>query len=203
MTWTQKIPRPTWLILGLIVGLVVVPTAAVASTVIVIAGANHQNVNGTADSQLLTTEAAPSSYEVAEVGKDGVNGCFEVPTTLTKSSAFILKSAEIDIWSLSGSGPYINASIYNGPSCGTSHIIGDDNPATVGATSLSFGAGYAVAKGKELSVYLDGDIGAEVYLYGYKVPSADVPASTKLIQASGFDGSTRHAVGGRSGNIRH
>ncbi len=200
MTWITKVSRPAWLVVGLVVGLVAVPSVAVASTYLVITGANHQNVNATAAQQLLVTEAAPSSYAVAEIGRDAVNGCFEVPTSLTKSSAFILKTAEIDIWSLSGSGPYINASIYTGPDCGVSNIIGDDNPATVGDSSITFGPGFAVAKGKRLSVYFSGSIGAEVYLYGYKVPAADVRASTSVLQGPSFDGSIRLGTSRRAQN---
>jgi hypothetical protein len=200
MTWTKKISRPVWIVLGVIVGLLLVPTVAIASSFVVIAGANHQNVNATADSQLLTTQAAPSSYEVAAIGKADTDGCFRVPSSLTKSNAFILTNAAVDVWSLTGSGPYINASIYNGPACGVKNLIGDDNPSTVGVTSLSFGPGFAVAKGKQLSVDFAGTISAEIYLYGYKVPAADVPASTPIVEGSGFDGLIRGVPHIRAGN---
>jgi len=63
MAWIKNLSRGTWIVLGIVVGLVLVPTAAVASTFVVVAGANHQTVNATANSQLLTAEAAPGSFQ--------------------------------------------------------------------------------------------------------------------------------------------
>jgi len=45
---------------------------------------------------------------------------------------------------------------------------------------LSFGPGIAIKQGMRFSVRVGAGLSVGVYFYGYKVPSADVPATTDI-----------------------
>ncbi len=79
--------RAGWLTAGLVGGLILAPTAAVAATVLVLHGANGPAVNATSDNQLLTAEAPPSTW-VSEYGwADTAGRCSNLPA-VSKTRGF-------------------------------------------------------------------------------------------------------------------
>jgi len=87
-----------------------------------------------------------------------------------------VKEAVIDTFVLTNVGIGHDVELFEGAGCKAA--FADVNPPTVGAATISFGAGIAIARGQAISYGLGDSISAEIFLYGYKVPAADVPAST-------------------------
>jgi hypothetical protein len=90
--------------------------------------------------------------------------------------AMVLTQALVDVFADPSPGPSQNIELFKGPSCG-GDVFADVNPPTVGVTVLPLDPGIGVPSGSAVSTFASGSVEAELYLFGYAVSSASVPAS--------------------------
>jgi hypothetical protein len=160
-------------VVGLIVGMVAVPVAAVAATISVvnIAGPKGTKVIVSKPGQLLTAPADPNNFRAFHY--------YNVPTACTKlytapaGSSLILTQVTMDAYTTTSNatGLSTDAACHN--------LLTDWNPATIGAMVFPFGPGVVIPAGK--SLYGFADVSVEVYGYGYLVPVATAPNLTPSI----------------------
>jgi hypothetical protein len=165
-------------IVGLIAGLVIAPTAAVAATVMILHGANGPAVNATGNNQLLTAEAAPSTW-VSEYGfNDRAGTCSNLPV-VSKTRGFIVKQVNVDPLGKAGGSSVVW--IYRGAGCHSNGTVGEVD---ANATNVlyPFNPGIAIPARGQVSIFYNGPAAqVRVQVLGYTVPSSDAPAYTPVL----------------------
>lgn len=167
-----------WVIVGLVAGLVLVPTAAVAATLMVLHGANGPGVNATNANQLLTAEAPPSTW-VSEYGwNDAAGTCSNLPA-VSKTRGFVVKQINIDVLGTEADDSVVY--IYRGTGCSSKNTVAevDANGANV---VYPFDPGLALPAKGQLSILYNGPVSqVRVQALGYTVPASDAPAYTPVV----------------------
>jgi hypothetical protein len=178
--------RGSWIAIGLLAGVIAAPGVALAAfSDFRIVGVNGTPVaQVTPASQLRTAEADPASFRMLYVPAPSQNGC--VPSQqIPGGSAFVLKQAQFDAYSVPAIGPGNSVALYEGPVC-SGDPIAKVNPATVGSSVVPFDPGIAMQANQVFSVKVLGGVLAEVFLIGYKVTAAAVPANTPVLGPPGL-----------------
>jgi hypothetical protein len=171
-------PGPWWLVVGLVIGLVIAPTAAVAATLslVNIAGPNGTKAVVTKDGQLLTVSANAESvryfhyYRLAEG-----TGCTKVFTAPTGQS-LILTQVSADVWDDPSPGASNEVLVTTDPTCHA--VMAESNPGTTGAQDFQFDPGVVIPPGKSLYAQAGDAIQCDIVGSGYLVPVADAPSET-------------------------
>ena len=190
MSRLKSMPRFVWLVIGVCVTALVLPSAAYASgalTFVGIKGTSTNKADVTAASQLLTTEAAPSAFRDYSAIDKGA-GCY-VLTTVAAGQGFIAKNLVVnpDITGSPQGGSemvrYFTGSTCSGTQFGTFWVVSSSGSSNyVVPQTLPLNPGFAVATGDSVSVQVvqvsSSSLGLDLYLQGYTVPSSDVPTST-------------------------
>src|SRR4051794_17747447 len=110
--------RGSWIAIGLLAGVIVAPGVALAAfSDFRIVGVNGTPVaQVTPANQLRTAEADPASSRMLYVPAPSQNTC--VPSQqIPGGSAFVLKQAQFDAYSVPAIGPGNSVSLYEGPTC--------------------------------------------------------------------------------------
>ena len=176
---SRRAPRSGWLVAGLVAGILLAPTAAVAAGVSVysLVGPNGTKAAVTKAGQLQTTTIDPTMIRAfSDSGYTGGNECTR-DFTVPHGKSLILTDATWDIWRDPTPGSGNDVWLSTASNC--SSFLMDYNPGSVGAQEFTFGQGIVVTQGH--SVYASsagGNLGAEYYAHGYLVPSADAPNPT-------------------------
>ena len=173
--------RAGWLTAGLVGGLILAPTAAVAATVLVLHGGNGPAVNATNDNQLLTAEAPPSTW-VSEYGwSDAAGRCSNLPA-VSNTRGFVVKQLNVDLIGATSSDSIVF--LYRGTGCSSKNTIGEVDANGVNVV-YPFDPGIALPEKGQLSILYNGPVGqVRVQALGYTVPASDAPSYTPVIVCS-------------------
>ena len=196
MVRIERISRLGWLPAGAALAAIALPTAATAAglTFTGIEGTSTHKANVTTDGQLLTPQAAPASFFASSLAKIAQNGGgVEVPVAVpNQGQALVITSVHVAVTALfgqqnDGSGAFFYIAANNpssGLNCTNSEVRPVDNvsPAATGTTVLPYDPGVAIPAGDQLCEVLateqNGDeIDETTGVFGYSVPSADIPAA--------------------------
>jgi hypothetical protein len=188
MSKVKRMPGFAWLIIGVLVTLLVIPTTAYATGKLKftgIEGTSTNKVDVTPAGQLLSSAADPNNlYQSGGNLTDVSSGDspFAVATPAS-DSALIITSLTMDVFSVSTPGAD-NVAIFDvlAGSC-TGDRVGswetDVNPSTIGLTDIPLGSGFAVPSGDVLCVTVNGTPEFDVWAAGYSVPSSAVAAEAE------------------------
>jgi hypothetical protein len=173
--------RAGWLAVGLVGGLILAPTAAVAATVMVLHGANGPAVNATNADQLLTAEAPPSTW-VSEYGwNDAAGTCSNLPAVST-TRGFVVKQINVDVLGATTADSVVY--VYRGTGCEGKNTVGEVD-ANGTNDVYPFDPGIALPEKGQLSILYNGPVGqVRVQALGYTVPASDAPAYTPVVECS-------------------
>ena len=178
MERTQR--RTAWLLVaGMIVGALVVPrvASAVGSLVTIQGAGGTQKAAVTKGHQLQTAEAPPSSFRAFEANS-GQTAC-TVIVTVPATSGYVIRTVSIAVTSADTSG-FPLAAVYPNGTCSGNQVLAGISTRSTDVFTVPIEPGFALAAGRKLSLKVANQAGVAVSIYGYLVPSADVPATTPL-----------------------
>jgi hypothetical protein len=171
--------RTAWVLLAaVVVGWLVVPRAvgATGSLVTIQGGNGTTKASVTDGKQLQVAEAAPSSFH-EYIGSASSAGCHTL-VTVPSGKGFIIRSVTFNVLVSSTAGFHIVSLFPNGTCSGAAIFTAPTNK--VGVYSPDLTPGFALAEGDKLSFEVATTAVAGVYVWGYQVPSADVPSTTPI-----------------------
>ena len=187
MSTFKSMSRSGYIVIGIVIALLVVPTASAATSIYNgILGTSGHEANVTGAGQLLTTEASPAniwthSSEYASPSETEVY--FDVPA----EEFPVLTGVQVDTSRDPAPGAGSGVIIYDS-TCGTclAKVIAAVNPPTVGNTTVPFAPGLSTTRnGRNFSglqeiglfVALSGPLQVTVTLNGYYAPCDDDQAA--------------------------
>jgi hypothetical protein len=176
----RKVSRGGWLAIGILLALVLAPSAAIATAagVTEITGPGGQRAAVTDAGQLTVTQTTAGSYEVRGGSEDTTTttpACLSFPA-ISATTGFVIKEITVSVYSDPSPGTS-ELGLDEGPNCNVAQVITTLTPASVGMTVLPIDPGLAIPAGGTFSFAVQ-DMGAFVTLYGYKVPSSEVSGYT-------------------------
>jgi hypothetical protein len=175
-------PRGTvWLAVGVAVGLILAPAAAVAASVGVtsLIGADGTKAVVTGAGQLTTAPADLSrfrSFTNANLAAGGCRTLYTAPHGWT----FVLTQITIDAWADPTPGAFNGTAIYMGSGC--NRLIADWNPPSIGSFVFPFSPGLVIPAGHSIAAYVNGGVKAEAFGYGYLVPVRSARTATPVTE---------------------
>jgi hypothetical protein len=169
---------PLWLAVGLAVGLILAPAAAVAATIgaVKLVGADNVTAQVTRAGQLETAIAQPTTFRAFYDLNLGGSTCDTVYTAPAGYS-LIVQQVTIDVFADTTPGSGDTVSVATDNNC--QNLLFDDNPPSNGASVFPLGPGIVVPAGHSLYAIAKDNVEAEIYGYGYLVPVADAPSATQ------------------------
>jgi hypothetical protein len=181
MSAVQKLSRAGWVLVGVVVAVLLFPSVSSAASTVYdgIVGTSGHKADVSPTSQLLTAEAAPSTYYHKQVNGAEDNTVLATPPS---GRALIVTAVSIDFSPLTSS----SADVYVGNStCGLLIIGIDDVDASLtwngsldvaagGTQQVPVGPGIAIPGSDRLCADADGH--NVVSVAGYSVPSSTVSA---------------------------
>ncbi len=179
MSRIKNISRAGWIVTGVVVALVLVPTVAVAaSTVVNIKGSPSGNkADVTGAGQLLTAMANPNSF--FQSPSQNVTTSLAPVATPPTGLALVVTTIHIDVYSdpSPGAGQYVVFVVETGTTCsgsmvGTFHP--SINPGAIGPIDVPLEPGLGIPAGDALCGISGGSVGAVASVSGYTVPSSSV-----------------------------
>lgn len=188
MSRIKNMPRLAWLIIGIALAVLLIPTTVGAVAAITYNGIEGKTGNKAVVSpagQLLTSPAdANSLYESGSslANVTSSNSPYEVGAS-PSGSALVITSLAVDTYSVSS--PGTNNLVYFDVEAGScsGNVIGswttDVNPPGVGLQDVPLGSGFAIPAGDALCVYVAGSPEVNVWAAGYSVPSSEVAAEAE------------------------
>ncbi|MBV8462850.1 MAG: hypothetical protein JO368_06130 [Acidimicrobiales bacterium] len=186
MSKLKTMPGVAWLVIGVCVTALVMPTAAFAAGALKftgIEGTSSNKADVSSVGQVLTAAASPANYyteaNVALIGGAQVVGA---PPS---GDGLIVTSIQTDVFQDPTPGVAQNVDFYIGnTSCS---FVGPFskflNPAGIGEIDLQFNPGLVVPNGDALCAIPSGSVLAEANAVGYTAPSSEVPAVAGPAQA--------------------
>lgn len=177
MARIRDLPGAAWFAIGLGAAALIVPAAAVAAGNVGIIGSNGNTAKVTASGSLQVAEATPASFKEFVHFSPSSGVCTKV-ATVPANKGFVLKSVTFDVFEDTSPGSANNVLLATRSDCAASSVIMDENPASVNATQLSFGPGFAVAPGHSLYMEDFNGVTAEAYLLGFYVNPKAIHVNT-------------------------
>jgi hypothetical protein len=200
-------PGVAWLVIGVCVTALVLPSTAYALGALKfqgIEGANLNKANVTASGQLntngviqgasgnqadvtpagqvLATSANPASAFLVSNGNGGPNAYTQLYSPPAGFAA-VITSMHVSSYSLSGTDPYMLVGT-NNVGCGSLMAnIDEVDPGSDGVTVLPYDPGYVLPYGYYLCLHTV-SMGAEVTVNGYLIPSAAAPSAPQAPRAT-------------------
>lgn len=167
---------PRWVVGILAIALALAPTAAVAATLYRahVIGADGRVVAVSNAGEVTTASISPDSLRAFHFNNLLSGSCVQVYTA-PKGESFVLTALTVNVFVSTFAGPGVNVRVGTSAGCTDREVaeVADANPGQVGATSFSFDPGIVVTAGRHLYAVADNGTAANVYGYGYVVPSAD------------------------------
>lgn len=186
LRWVRKRGMsPGWLAVGVAVGVILAPVAAVAAGagVTSLVGPNGTKAAVARTGQLLTDPADVNTVRVF-VNLDNLQaggtstGCVSL-YTVPAGDSLILTQLTVDTWVDPTPGASNNVLFFTGTSATKClNAINDVNPDTFGDTVVPFSPGIVVPAGDDVAAVANGGISTEAFGTGYLVPVADAPHLT-------------------------
>jgi hypothetical protein len=182
----KNMSRGGWIVIGIVVGLLIVPSGVVAAKAALkftgIEGTSGNKADVTSAAQVETADADPSNLYISNpalVQATAAGGpAASVVVAFASGHGIILNEITIDVSSDPSPGPndYVQVYSADSDSCTPTDIYDNIvNPATIGLTSIPIPSGVAIHAGSALCALQSGSVVAEVEATGYQVPSASVP----------------------------
>ena len=176
----RNLSRGGWLAIGILLALVLAPSAAIATAagVTEITGPGGQRAAVTDAGQLDVTQTTAGNYEVRDGSEDTTlttPACLSFPA-ISATTGFVIKEITVSVDSDPSPGTS-DLGLYEGPDCDVTQVITTLTPASLGMTVLPLDPGLAIPKGGTFSFAVQ-DMGAFVTLYGYKVPASEISGYT-------------------------
>ena len=177
--------RPGWLAIGVAVGVILAPAAAVAAGIGVtsLVGPNGTKATVARSGQLLTAQADPNMIRdfVADTDGDGSSSGCDKAYGPPKGYSFVLTQISVDTWTNTTPGADNDTLILLGTAKSNClDPIGDVNSPGIGELTIPFSPGIVVPAGDDVGIVTNGNVNAEAYGEGYLVPSAAAPHPTQL-----------------------
>jgi hypothetical protein len=199
VTKIKNMSRGGYIVVGIVVALLLVPTAAYAATLYNgIVGSSGKKANVTAAGQLLTTEALPKTYQDYDGNGDNSAisgnpsfGCNPVGSAIPAGKAFVVQQVSFDIFEANAASLTSGVNVSNagveldadppGFNCDSYQITSADPPdGDPGNVAIPLTPGYVVPSGYQIDMGTGG-LDAYVEVTGYLVPSADAPATPQIV----------------------
>jgi hypothetical protein len=183
MSRIKNPPSVVWLVIGVLVTLLVVPTAAVAAGLKIteVEGTSTHVANVTSAGQLLTTEANPRDFFQNANEGPSTSGVF-VPVAVPPSPyALVVTTVHLDTYAdpTPGFGQYAFLVVETGTSC-TGSDVGSYfqilNPGGIGEIDIPVAPGLGIPSGDALCAESGGSVGIGASVSGYTVPASAVTA---------------------------
>jgi hypothetical protein len=133
--------------------------------------------------QTVNTQLAPSQRIFHATNSVSDTSC-KILATPPVGLGLIIQQVRVNTFSIATPGPGNWINVFVAPDCGGGDLLGSVNPAAVGLTTITFGAGLAVPQGKVLSIRAFGSAKAEVYADGITLPAAQVFAAEGVVGQS-------------------
>jgi hypothetical protein len=166
-----------WLAMGLAIGALLAPAAAISAAGLVkIVGLSGKQANVNAANQLFTAPTSPSQFRSRYHFGVG-NTCVEV-YAVPAGKGFILTSATFNTWTNPTPGAANFVDLSRASNCDTGQIVARVNPPGFGLSVAEFNPGFALPAGSKLYSKTTGGVIADARIAGYLVPSAAVPSAT-------------------------
>ena len=173
----RNMPGVGWLVIGVCLTALVMPSVAFAAGALKFTGIEGTSTNKadvSSANQLLTASASPSHYfATADVGLTATAQAIAIPPS---GDGLVVTSVELATYSdPSPAADYVNLSIGNS-TCTT--FVGPyqhgATPSGIGETIIPFDPGLAIPSGDALCAAGLG-LGVYVAVIGYTAPAADIP----------------------------
>jgi hypothetical protein len=186
----KNLSRGGYIVIGIIVTLIMVPTGIAAAAVAyngiegtngATATANHADV--TSAGQLLTTEANPSNFVQTGPALVEPTSSYTRIATPKSGDALIVTSIHFDVIAVPnpGDADVIFLQEETGSTC-TGNQVGTWryvlNPPTIGGSDLPLSPGLVVAKGDALCGIVENGVNADISISGYTVSATDAPTGS-------------------------
>jgi hypothetical protein len=164
-------------LVSMVAGSLAVPriAQAVGSVVTIQGGGSTAKAGVDKAQQLLEAEAAPGSFHEYKAPFNA-QGCRTV-ATVPAGKALILKEIVVAVTQAANSSQQLV--VYSGAGCAFDHEMLRFNGSDGTTTTVPLDPGFAVAAGGKISAQV-GNILVDLHLFGYLVPKAAVPATTKI-----------------------
>jgi len=179
MSRLKNMSRAAWLVTGIVVALLLVPTGVAAKGLKIagiITGPSGNRAEVTAANQLQVAEASPSSFYENQVLTSG--GSYSALATPPAGHSLIIKTIHIAFGGVTPGtsffGAVVDASNCSGAQVGIIDIV--DFATTSGETQLSYDPGFTVPSGDVLCAISASGGGAQASDFGYSVPAAAAPS---------------------------
>jgi xanthosine utilization system XapX-like protein len=211
MSRIKNMPRIAWLVIGVLVTLLVIPSTAYAAVLSFtgIQGISKSKADVTPAHQLLTTEALPDSYFTAGVAGPNTYGatpvgCTAVTQALPAGDDAIIQHFDVGFFETAPqavpSGQNYYGSIVQFELAPTSanfcSTLSDETyiadalapGGNTGNVDLPMQPGFVVPNGDQVYAYAFGSVFAESQAYGYLIPTTDAPSASAQIPPSTAQG---------------
>jgi hypothetical protein len=167
-----------WLALGLAIGALLAPAAAIGAAGLVrIVGSSGKQAQVTAANQLQTSAAGPSQFRGFREGSVSnlCKGAFTVPA----SKSYVMTGAVLNVYANPTPGLANWIGLFRDAACSQTIVL--NNAPGLGATVIPFEPGFGVRGGTTIYTQALGGVRGEVYVHGYFVPKAAVPSTTTVV----------------------
>jgi hypothetical protein len=167
------------LLLGIVLGALLAPQVAeaVGSIVTIQGGGGTTKASVTDGKQLQVAEAPPSSFREFATAATGPS-CTHL-ASIPGTKGFVVRSMSIEVLTAASTGFPI-AQVFPNGTCAEPAIV-TVSTRNGGTRPVQVEPGFAMAAGKSLSMKVGTtDALVAVHVFGYLVPSADVPSTTPI-----------------------
>jgi hypothetical protein len=181
-----RVKRSSWILLGIVLGAVIAPGAALAAftdvRVVGVFGSPPAHV--TPAYQLRVAEMDPANIRTYRLSADS-SSCATVD--VPAGNSFLIRQAQVDVFLNGAPGALGTVYIYASKSCAGVPIAEVTPLSTRQTEQIPFGPGVPVPAGGGFSTVAgSGALSAAVHFTGYLMPPAAVPAGTPGPQARGI-----------------
>ncbi len=171
--------RSAWVLLAaILIGWLVVPRAVTAATTLIRIqdGAGSTKANVTEGHQLQVTDSAPMTFRQYTGSHTGEH-C-NVLVTVPSGKGFIVRDISIGILTSASDGFHV-VDVYPNGNCSGEDLYAAPT-SKVDVYNLELTPGFALEEGGKISFDVRSSAAAAVFIWGYQVPSADVPSTTSI-----------------------
>jgi hypothetical protein len=191
MSRITSMSRGGWIVIGVLVGLLIVPSGVAVAVALKYTGIEGSNGITTtlnkagisSTGQLLTGEADPNRFFQSDDASVISAAGFAVVATPPSGSALVITSILINTKAdpTPGSSAFLQTFVESGTTCNDSSPLAGNfdhfvNPATLGEDDISLATGLVVPSGDALCMEAQGGIDVTSAAAGYTVPATDISA---------------------------
>jgi hypothetical protein len=168
------------LIAGVLLGALLGPSVAqaVASIVTIQGAGTTKKAAVTSGGQLQVAEATPSSFREFEASVSGDGACHQFGT-IPSTKGFVVRSVVVAVITASSSG-FTMGQVWGNASCSGLAMVSIPTK-VVSDEAVAIEPGFGVAHNSHFGIKVAaGGSAVDVHVFGYLVPSGDVPSTTPV-----------------------